>query len=375
MQIGLSEIKNIITRDGLPYKRKMKILALVLVIVILFSLCLETIQHGIISPAKVVENYKLWIEYNLSKMFGWPLYHIKEDILANGTVYYDVISRLKITAITFVCGIMLAMSGSIFQSVFRNPMAAPTMLGVSTGVNIGILILVLQFGGFALNMPFEKYIYCYIGAAAMLMLVLAVGKMSSGKNKMSVYDLLIVGAIVAQVVGAIQTFFIYNMENDELLLYQEVSRAISVNTDNITFAFLGISILVCIVPMYFIRFSFNAVCFDNDDSKSLGVNSGLMKILTLILGTFMITAGMVHCGTVGMITLVAPFISRAIFGAEYRKVFWGNLMIGGILLVVCRDVASMIYFNAEGLPLGTVVNFVTVPIFVVIMISQRRVFE
>ncbi|MEA4921822.1 MAG: iron ABC transporter permease [Eubacteriaceae bacterium] len=375
MQIGLSDTKTIIEKDSMPYRKKLKILVVICIAVILVSLCLETIQRGVISPLKVVENYRLWMEYSFKKATGGNLYLLKQEIEANGTVYYDVISRLKITAITFICGIMLAMSGSIFQSVFRNPMAAPTMLGVSTGVNLGILILVLQFGGFAVNMPLEKYVYCYIGAAVMLAIVIGLGKLSSGKNKMSVYDLLIVGAIVSQLVGAVQTYITYNMENDELLLYQEISRAISVNTDNISFAFLGIAVLVCIIPMYMIRFSFNAVCFDNDDSRSMGVNSGAMKLATLILGTFMITAAMVHCGTVGMITLIAPFISRGVFGAEYRKVFWGNLLIGGILLVVCRDVASMITFNAEGLPLGTVVNFVTVPIFVIIMIKQRRVFE
>lgn len=375
MQIGLKETNKLIREDKKSYQKKMRLLILAAVVIFLFSLCLQTIQHGIVPPGQVLINYKTWIHLNLGKWFDWPVYLHRGEIIAGLPSYYDSISRLKITVITFICGMMLAMSGSLFQSVFRNPIAAPTMLGVNTGVSLGILLLVLQYEGLALSMPFEKYVYCYSGAIIMLILVLGAGKLSSGKRKFSVFDLLIVGSILSQAVGAIQTYYTFSMDNDDLLLLQEVSSAIALNTDNISFIFLGAALLICIVPVYLIRFSFNAVCFDNDEARSFGINTGAMKIVTLLLGTFMITAAMVHCGTVGMVTLIAPFISRAIFGAEFRKVFWGNILVGGTILVLCRDIASLIYFTAQGLPIGTVVDFVAVPIFVVIMVTQRRVWE
>ena len=98
-----------------------------------------------------------------------------------------------------------------------------------------------------------------------------------------------------------------------------------------------------------------------------------MKIITMVLGTIMIAAAMIHCGSAGMISLVAPFIARALFGAEYRGQFWGNIMIGGTILVICKDIVGMIPFYGSHIPLGTVVDFVVLPIFVVIVVSQRRI--
>lgn len=375
MQIGLKETENLIKTERQSYRKKLLILIGAAVIAFLFSLCLKTIETGFVPPGEVLSNYKAWITINMGDWFDWPVYLHRAEIIEGLPSYYDSVSRLKITVITFVCGIMLALSGSLFQSVFRNPIAAPTMLGVNTGVSLGILALVLQYGGIATGMPFQKYVYCYIGAAGMLALVMGVGKLSSGKKKFSVFDLLIVGAILSQVVGAIQTYYTFSMENEEVLLLKEISNAITVNTENISFLFLGCALVICIVPLYLIRFSFNAVSFDNDEARSFGVNTTALKILSLVLGTFMITAAMVHCGTVGMVSLIAPFISRSIFGAESGKVFWGNILVGGTLLVLCRDIASMIYFTAEGLPIGTVVDFVAVPIFVIILVTQRRVWE
>ncbi len=375
MQIGLKETENLIRAEKQNYRKKIWLLTGIALFIFLFSLCLKTIETGFVSPAEVLANYKAWIQINMGKWFEWPVYLQRTQIIDGLPYYYDSISRLKITAITFGCGMLLAMSGHLFQSVFRNPIAAPTMLGVNTGVNLGILFLVLQYGGLATGMPYQKYVYCYTGAVLMLILVLGVGKLSSGKKKFSVFDLLIVGAILSQVVGAVRTYYTFSMENDEVLLLNEISNAITVNTDNISFVFLGAALLICIVPVYFIRFSFNAVSFENDEARSFGVNTMALKVGSLILGTFMITAAMVHCGSVGMVSLIAPFLSRSIFGAESRKVFWGNLLVGGTLLVVCRDIASMIYFTSEGLPIGTVVDFVAVPIFVIILVTQRRVWE
>ena len=375
MQIGLNEMEKLIQADRKAYKIKLYVLLLIAIVVILFSLCLKTIENGVFPLGQMFSSYKTWIHLNLAKWLDWPCYLYRREVIAAIPCYYDVIARLKITALTFGCGVLLSMSGSLFQSVFRNPIAAPTMLGVNTGVQMGILVLVLQYGGMAQNMPFQKYVYCYIGAAAMLALIIVTGKISSGKNKFSVFDLLITGAILSQVVSAVRTYYTFSMENDQVLLLKEISNAISVNIDPISFIFLGAVLLICLVPIWLIRFSFNAVCFDNDEARSFGVNTMGIKMIALLLGTFMVTAAMVHCGSVGMVSLIAPIISRAVFGADFRKVFWGNLLVGGTILVVCRDIASMIPFTTEGLPVGTVVDFVAVPIFVVVIIMQRRVWE
>jgi iron complex transport system permease protein len=366
MQTGLREISQ---------RNKMIYLLLALLVIVMFSFCVKGFPYGFNTPMQVVDSIRTWIRIEFAELTDGSGLSMNEKLTGGMPYYGSVLERIKMSAMTFICGALMALSGSIFQTVFRNPMAAPTMLGVSTGVNVGVLILVLQAGAQAYNMMDTKYVYCYTGAMVMLAIVLAVGKLSSGRNKMSVFDLLIVAAIISQVVGAVITFYTYGMENDEILVYQEISGALEMDTSVRAFAVLGIMALISIVPMLLMRFSFNAVAFENDDSRSLGVNAYAMKIITMVLGTVMITAAMVHCGSAGMVSLIAPFISRAIFGAEFRKLFWGNLVVGGGILLICKDVIGLIPFGEKGIPLGTIVDFVVLPIFVIIVASQRRVWE
>lgn len=375
MQIGLKQTEQIIKEDRRAYRRKMKWLICAAAFVFLVSLCFRSITVGFVSPIETFVNLKTWIHLNLGRAFHWPIYLERFSILNEMETYGESVGRFKITVITFLCGMLLALSGMLFQSVFRNPIAAPTMLGVSTGVQLGILLLVVNYGANAINMSAEKYQYCYIGGIAMLILVLAAGKLSSGKKKFSVFDLLLVGAILSQIVSAVTSYYTVSMENEELLVYQQISKAMNVNTEPVSFLVLFIVTAVSIVPVYFMRFSFNAICFDNEESSSMGISAGKVKIAALILGTLMIAAAMVHCGTVGMVSLIVPFISRGIFGAEFRNTFWGTLLIGGTVLVICRDIASMFTFGGDGLPIGTVVEFVALPIFVIILLSQRRTWE
>lgn len=376
MQTGLKPIMDLRKKDRLEYKKKLLSLTVLLLLLMAVSLCIKNSEVGWVSPMETFANMKAWIHITLGEWFHWPISLYKFDVIDGLPNYYETVSAFKIALITLLCGMLLSMSGCIFQGVFRNPIAAPTMLGVSTGVELGILILVLTYGTGAYTMPLEKYLYCYIGAALSLTMVIAVGKLASGKGRFSVIDLLLVGAIISQIAGAVLSYFSYAMDDETLLVYREISSAIYVNTDPVSFYFLGGAFLISMVPMYLVRFSFNALCFDNDQSFSMGINPRIMRFAVLILGTLMITAAMVHCGAVGMISLIVPHLSRYLFGAEFRNLFWGNLLIGGILLVLCRDIASMFYFGYNGnLPIGVIVSLVAAPIFVIMMVNQKRGWE
>lgn len=355
------------------YRKTMGILLLVVAVILLISLHEDGYFPVIHSPKDVFEAIGLWFRLTFGKIFHTSDALNYYDLTAEVPWYGAVIERVRITVMTFLCGALMALSGSIFQTVFRNPMAAPTMLGVSSGVQVGVVILVLQYEFAATTMLLYKYIYCYIGAVAMLLLVLGAGKLTSGRGKLNIFDMLLVGAILSQIVGAVMSYFTYGMDNDLALVFQQVSGAIEMDTSKEAFMFLGAVVIVSLIPMMLLRYSFNAVGFETDDTRSLGINAYAMKIVTMILGTIMIAAAMIHCGSAGMISMAAPFIARGLFGAEYRRQFWGNLLIGGTILVMCKDIVGMIPFFGSHIPLGTVVDFVVLPIFIVIVVSQRRV--
>lgn len=375
MQTGRKDTRTLLRSEQMEYRKRVWITAAVMAVIILASLCLKTEKHGFVAPHEVFINYWTWIKLSIGKVSGWTVTLKQSEILAGLPSYIDSVNRFKITVISFVCGVMLAMAGALFQGVFRNPIAAPTMLGVSTGVNLGILILVVQYGGMALYMPFQKYVYCCACAAGVLILLMIMAKISSGRQKFSVTDLLIVSAIVTQVIGAVQTYFTFSMENDEVLLMQELKNVMDIDTGTGSFIFLGAALLISVVPVFFMRFSLNTISFTDEEARSLGVNSFGIKLAALIAGTFMTVSAMVHCGGVGMISLIVPFLSRAVFGADFRKVFTGNVLIGGTLMVLCRDLSGQIFLTPDGIPVGTIADFIAMPVFVIIIITQRRIWE
>ncbi len=370
MQTGHSILQNKTVRS-----HPMIVVGVIVIIIALVSFCIDGNFREWHTPAESWISIISWFRIHLGHLVDSEAWRNRKELIEQMPYYGGVIERIRLSAMTFGCGMLMALSGSIFQTVFRNPMAAPTMLGVSTGVNVGVLILVLQYGLYAESHLSEKYLYCYIGAGVMLTLVLVLGKISSGKKRMSVFDLLIIGVILSSIIGAIMSFFTMGMENDIALVYREIMMMIRMDTSKQAFSILGFAMLISLVPMFMLRFSFNAVSFESDDTRSLGINAYLMKIVTLVLGTIMITAAMIHCGSAGMISLVAPFIARGLFGAEFRRQFWGTLLIGGGILLICKDIIGLIPFGTDGIPLGTIVDFVALPVFVLIVVKQKRVWE
>ena len=86
----------------------------------------------------------------------------------------------------------------------------------------------------------------------------------------------------------------------------------------------------------------------------------------------MILAAQIHVGMVSLVSLVVPFLARGWFGCEFNKQLIGNVCIGTVLLLACRDICDLIPFVGDGLAIGSVVSVVAMPLFVVVMARQMR---
>lgn len=370
MRIGLDEAYEIHKQDEKRVKRITLFLLILLIITILIFMNQSVMFDGFFSPAETFRHFRQWFELAFDTLMRRPTAEIAREINRE-TYYLATFTQLGRVLIMAASGMLLALSGFIFQNVFRNPMAAPTMLGVSTGVNIAMLYLVITYGSMLYSMPLTKYKYCYLGAAIMLTCVMVLGKLSSGRNKFSVTDLLLVGVCLSQVVGVVQTAIINGLDEDVLNAYNDAVNVTLMNVDKASMICLGIAFAVSVIPMCMIRFSFNTVTYTPDETHSMGVNSELMRFITLICGTFMITAAMVHAGNVGMLSLVVPHIGRYLLGSDSRHQLWGNMFIGAIIMVVCKGIADLIPFPG-GMPVGIIISLLTAPIFALFMGTRKR---
>lgn len=370
-----------LVKDRRALRAKCAVLAAVVLVAMLLSCCVSVTTYEVYSLGQVFEAFGVWFKVTFSVLFQGAAY-TTVDLMEMCPQYYQVLNRLGITFMALLCGIVLAMSGMIYQGVFANPIAAPTMLGVSGGLNMGLLVFVGIYGTSATYATLPHYLFAYGGAVAALVVVLAISKLISGPDGFSVVDMLLVGSIISQVLSQIVLYVSYYVFDDSTwLTYTKINEVLSVDTDPIAYAFLIVAFVVSFVPIYLARFQLNALSFSRAEARGMGINLNTMRYASLALATIMVIAAMAHSGMVGMAALIVPFISRAFFGAEYRKQVLGNILIGGGLIVICRTIAALLSIVLHymgftfNFPIGIVVSLLCMPIFVWIIAIQQRTWD
>ena len=309
---------------------------------------------------------------------AWPQ-HSSEWIAQNVNGYWAVGHRAGVVGITLLCGILLSISGMLYQNVFRNPLAGPGMLGASSGVSLGIMILVMLYETAAPQMLTERYLYCYGLGAIILVLVILAGKKMSGKGKpFDIVTMLLIGSIFGQLAGFIQQYVILFMYGDDETIqnvFIGLSQMLTVDTSVLSWIVLGIAFAISFIPVYLMRFRMNALAFEEEEVRLFGINFTRLRAVALICGAIMMLGAQIHTGTVGMVSMIVPFMSRSWFGTEFSKQLTGNICIGTVLLLICRDITDCIPFVGDGLGVGMIVQIVAMPLFVVIMAKHLNSWE
>jgi len=360
-------------------KRRLLLISLSAFLVIFgFSLCIRTAAVGLVAPQEVLLNLFTCLKLNICKLLSLPGYLEAEYAIMNDLpLYFETLARFKISLLSFTAGGMMAVAGAVYQGVFRNPIAAPTMLGVSSGINFAIIIMTYMFGSQLYSMTAARYQFAYIGAAVMLVIVMLASKLIAGKKrKAAVTDMLLMGIVLSQILGCIESYLRFEMDPELLRVLQELSSGIYINLDTISFVYLGASLLIGFLPIFLMRFSFNVVCFPDEDAYNLGINPKLLRYTLLIAATLLIASATVHVGAVGMLALIIPHFCRYFFGVDSRKLVFSSFVYGGLFLLVCRGVSASISFGMYGaLPIATVVSVIAAPVFVIVLLQQRRGWE
>lgn len=362
---------------------KVVMLAALLVATCLGSLCISASTYEVYGLDVVFRAVRVWAQTTYGSLFCGEYYTVV-DLMALEPKYFQVMVRIGATFTSVLCGIILTVAGSIYQGVFRNPIAAPTMLGVSSGLNLGIVVFVLVYGTAATSSSATAahYLFAYGGALVALGIVLGGSFLLNGPRGFNVVDMLLVGSIVSLMFSQVILYISYYVFSDELwLTYTELNEVLSVDANPLAYAFLSVAFLVTFVPVVLFRFRLNALSFDDEETRSLGIYGPRLRYFAIVIATVMVIAALAHSGMVGMASLIVPFVSRAVFGAEFRKQLLGNVLIGAVLVTACRAIADLldIALFRMGLmfefPVGVVASLICMPLFVWIIASQQKTWE
>lgn len=378
MQLSKQEMRTVWERDRKRSRRRFAAAAAISAAA--FFLCLCFRYNAYYYPdkfvlAKNLEGYGLALRLLASRLTGGQLYYQRDAVIeAFGSVaYYGALARLRITLVAFTAGAALAISGAIFQTAYRNPMASPNIIGATAGVSLGNVLVVTLFSARAYENIVLRYEYCYGFTVLCVGLVLLLGKISGLRRKSySLLEMVMAGSVVSQVMRVFSMYFMYQLTEEDLVLYQEISLGTYLDTSALSMLiFFGV-MAISILPVLLMRYRLNALGMERAEAGSIGVATGGLRVIAQICGVLMVTCSMIHCGEIGMLSLVIPYIVRRAAGSDFRHLCVLSALAGGTLLMLCNLVSSFVYVAEAPVPVTFIIELVLVPAFMLILAGNRR---
>ncbi len=362
-------------------KERKRLITVCVIVAVLFLLC-SMVRYDAyyfddkFVPVKYVKSWALGVRLLIAKLTGTYSDSAAEALIESvgGTVIYaGAFARLKIGLMSFVAGAGVSIAGAIFQTAYRNPMASPNIIGATAGVQLGNVIVVMLYSAAAASRIVLRYKYCYGLTAVCVIAVLIMGRLAGDKrDNYSVMEMVMMGSIVSQALGVISMYIMYNMEDEDMLIFQQLSLGTYLETDNLNVAVLMIVMTVSVLPVLIMRYRMNIIGLDVSETTSIGLDPKPLRTVAQVCGVLMVTSAMIHCGQVGMISMLIPYIVRKFIGSDFRHVCVYSGLFGGAVLLVCRMLTSFVLVAEEPLPVTFVVNIILMPIFMVVLARQRR---
>lgn len=307
-----------------------------------------------------------------------PLKEIILTLTGNGssksTWEYIVLNYRLPKAITCICvGIALSISGLLMQTLFRNPLAEPYVLGISSGASLGVSMVILGAGflpTFIQNFLLQPYgivIASSLGSLLVLLVVLSVAKQL--KQTMAI---LIVGLMIGSFTSAFVSVLTYFSSAEQIKKFTFWSLGNLGNLD-----WLAIKILVvCLVIGLFLALqsikALNSLLLGENYAKSLGINFRTTRII-IITATCILTGSVTaFVGPIAFIGLAIAHITKLIFKTSNHFVLYlGCIILGPSILLICDTISQMPGYNFV-LPINAITSILGAPIVVWLLVRKNN---
>ena len=309
-----------------------------------------------------------------------PLKSVWNVLCGNGgepVTWQNIIwkSRLPQALTALVAGAGLSVSGLQMQTVFRNPLAGPSVLGISSGASMGVAFVVLlsgSIGGVALSrLGFMGEIALSVAAVIGSLSVMALIVYVSQKVKGNV-TLLIIGVMIGYVANAvIGVLKFFSVEEDIRAYVIWGLGSFSRVSGNQMMLF--VAIMAVLLPLSFLLVkTLNLMLLGDGYARNLGLNVKRSRLLVITSAGVLTAIVTAYCGPIIFLGLAVPHLSRAIFQtSDHRILMPASLLVGGALALVCNLIARMPGFEGA-LPVNSVTALVGAPVVASVLFRKRK---
>ncbi|MCS6826641.1 MAG: iron ABC transporter permease [Caldilinea sp.] len=280
--------------------------------------------------------------------------------------------RLPRIAAAVITGMALAMGGVIMQAIFRNPLASPYTLGVSSGAAFGAaLAIVLGTSLFGVKLAQSGQtliaVNAFLFGCLSLAFVYAVAQIKGG----STIVLLLAGVALSSLFGAGVSALSYFSNNEALRNLTVWLMGGFWGANWSALAILSPITLLALLILMFHAWELNAISSGEEVAETLGVHVKRTHLVTLVTVTLAASAAIAFSGIIGFIGLVAPHITRSFVGADNRYLIPGSALMGGLMLLAADTLARTIIAPTE-VPVGIITALFGAPFFLYILVTREQ---
>lgn len=290
------------------------------------------------------------------------------DPIDEGIVWAYRLTRAIVAA---CCGAGLAVSGLILQSLLRNALADPYLLGISAGASTGaVLVAVLGIGAGAVSMSLGAF----AGALLAFGFVLALAQASGGNaGGQAAGRIVLAGIAGSQLFNAMTSFIITHSANSEQMRgisFWLMGNLSGVRWDDVYTA-VPVIVVMMAVCLSQVR-ALDAFTFGADSAAALGVPVRQIRILLILMAAFATAVMVSIAGSIGFVGLVIPHAARFLVGVRHARLMPASALIGAVFMITA-DVLSRTLIKGQVLPIGVITALIGAPAFAFILIRSRRI--
>ena len=334
--------------------RAKKILAIIVLIAVLLLASIYGLSVGSY-PIDFVDVYHIVIDHLLH--LDDPLSSTDERVVWN--------TRMPRLMFAIVAGAGLAVAGAAMQSMMKNPLADPYTTGISSGASFGAVIAIafgISIGSTSAGTTILAFIFALVPATVILLL--------STFKKTTPSMMILAGLSVMYIFNAMTQYIMLVVDSETMeAAYQWTIGTLSKSS----WSTLPIMLIVVVLGSFAILNMtkyLNAMNSGDNYAKTVGVDVKRIRIIILVLVSVIAAAIVSFTGIIGFVGLVAPHITRIFLGSDNKLLIPGSLLVGAVVMVVCDIVAKL--FTTTALPIGIVTAFIGGPMFLFLIIRQKK---
>jgi iron complex transport system permease protein len=278
--------------------------------------------------------------------------------------------RLPRIFLASLVGAALAVAGAAFQSLLRNPLADPYVLGVSTGASTGTILFSMLAASSGSAAFFQHSLYArplaaFLGALVTIAIVYLTAT-GGGRAAEDTPRLLLAGVVLASFISAINVFLLTTTDQADLRgifywLIGDLSRPVDASFYAVTFVVVAGS-----VALYFYSHSLNLISMGEQDALILGIEVARVKIAVYVLASLITGAVVSVGGPIPYIGLICPHIARMLFGSDNRRLMPAVFVFGAVFTLLADMLARTVLSPAE-LPVGVITAIGGAPLFIYLL--------